>query len=335
MDLLNFLFLDSLYEFFNPKKRIFIGYLLIAIFIAAFWLVYFRKLNLREAIKKIFDKKILLSNSAKSDYILFFINQIIMSIISPVLITQLAIATALFYYFHSISWLDAGVWNNTPLVIIISAFTLFHFLLEDFSKYFVHRLMHKWSILWAIHKVHHSATFLTPMTVFRTHPLEGIIFSLRSAFTQAISISSFVFLFGPQVDIATILGANIFIFVFNVAGSNLRHSHIDISYWKWLEYIIISPAQHQVHHSVLKQHHDKNFGVALAVWDWLFGSLHHSEKIENLKLGIHIDQKDDTHSLKFLYFEPLKEITLIIIRQFTKLKQILKLIKFTLIGANR
>ena len=56
MDLLNFLFLDSLYEFFNPKKRIFIGYLLIAIFIAVVWLVYFRKLNLREAINKIFDK---------------------------------------------------------------------------------------------------------------------------------------------------------------------------------------------------------------------------------------------------------------------------------------
>ena len=49
------------------------------------------------------------------------------------------------------------------------------------------------------------------MTVFRTHPLEGVIF-LWSVFTQAISISSFVFLFGPQVDIATILGANIFAF---------------------------------------------------------------------------------------------------------------------------
>ena len=46
-------------QFIDPKKRIFIGYLLIAIFIAAFWLVYFRKLNLREAINKIFDKKII------------------------------------------------------------------------------------------------------------------------------------------------------------------------------------------------------------------------------------------------------------------------------------
>ena len=59
--------------------------------------------------------------------------------------------------------------------------------------------MHKWPILWALHKVHHSATVLTPMTVFRTHPLEGIIFSLRSSLTQAISISSFVFLFGDVV----------------------------------------------------------------------------------------------------------------------------------------
>ena len=32
-------------------------------------------------------------------------------------------------------------------------------------------------MLWALHKVHHSATVLTPMTVFRTHHLEGINFS--------------------------------------------------------------------------------------------------------------------------------------------------------------
>ena len=72
----------------------FIGYLLIT-YLLLFWLVYFRKLNLREAIKKIFDKNFL-SKSAKSDYLLFFINQIIMSIISPVLITQLAM---LLHYF--------------------------------------------------------------------------------------------------------------------------------------------------------------------------------------------------------------------------------------------
>ena len=228
MEVLNFLFLDSFSEFFNPKKRIFIGYLFTAIVIASIWLIYIRKRNFHESLKKIFDKTIFFSKSAKSDYLLFFLNQIIMSVLSPLLITQLAIATAIFYYLHSVSWLEPGILKNTPLVLITTLFTVFHFVIEDFSKYIVHRFMHKWPLLWAVHKVHHSATCLTPMTVFRTHPLEGVIFSLRGAITQAISISLFVFFFGSNVDIATILGANIFIFAFNVAGSNLRHSHIDI-----------------------------------------------------------------------------------------------------------
>ena len=335
MDVVNFLFLDSFSEFFNPKKRIFIGYLFTAIVIASLWLVFIRKKNFYESLKKIFDKTILFSKSAKSDYLLFFFNQIIMSVLSPLLITQLAIATAIFYYLHSVSWLEPGILKNTPLVLITILFTIFHFVIEDFSKYFVHRFMHKWPLLWAVHKVHHSATCLTPMTVFRTHPLEGVIFSLRGAITQAISISFFVFFFGSNVDIATILGANIFIFIFNVAGSNLRHSHIDISYWKWLERIIISPAQHQVHHSVLTRHHDKNFGVALAIWDWMFGSLHHSEKIDKLTLGIDLNQKEETHKLYNLYIDPLKEIFSIILKKIIKFLSLLKSLKFKSIGADQ
>ena len=335
MDVINFLFLDSFSEFFNPKKRIFIGYLFTAIVIASIWLIYIRKRNFHESIKKIFDKTIFFSKSAKSDYLLFFLNQIIMSVLSPLLITQLAIATAIFYYLHSVSWLEPGILKNTPLVLITTLFTVFHFVIEDFSKYIVHRFMHKWPLLWAVHKVHHSATCLTPMTVFRTHPLEGVIFSLRGAITQAISISLFVFFFGSNVDIATILGANIFIFAFNVAGSNLRHSHIDIRYWKWLERIIISPAQHQVHHSVLTRHHDKNFGVALAIWDWMFGSLHHSEKIDDLTLGVDLNQKEETHKLYNLYIDPLKEIFLIILKKKIKLISLLKSFKFKSIGADR
>ena len=335
MDVINFLFLDSFSEFFNPKKRIFIGYLFTAIVIASIWLIYIRKRNFHESLKKIFDKTIFFSKSAKSDYLLFFLNQIIMSVLSPLLITQLAIATAIFYYLHSVSWLEPGILKNTPLVLITTLFTVFHFVIEDFSKYIVHRFMHKWPLLWAVHKVHHSATCLTPMTVFRTHPLEGVIFSLRGAITQAISISLFVFFFGSNVDIATILGANIFIFAFNVAGSNLRHSHIDIRYWKWLERIIISPAQHQVHHSVLTRHHDKNFGVALAIWDWMFGSLHHSEKIDDLTLGVDLNQKEETHKLYNLYIDPLKEIFLIILKKKIKLISLLKSFKFKSIGADR
>ena len=307
-------------QFIDPKKRVFLFYIIISILIATVWFMLNKKLSLKKTLIKIFDKKIFFSKSAKSDYKIFLINQLIMMIVSPFLITQLTIATALYFYFHTIDWLSAGMFVGIAKIYIILSFTIFQFTIDDFSKYIVHRFMHKWPVLWALHKVHHSATVLTPMTVFRTHPLEGIIFSLRSAITQAIGISLFFYLFGNLVSLYTIVGVNVFVFVFNILGSNLRHSHIGIRYWKWLEYIFISPAQHQLHHSVAFEHHDKNFGAALAVWDWLFGSLHHSVEFETLHLGIKKDQKETTHNLKNLYLDPIHEIKKHIFNKIKKIK---------------
>ena len=307
-------------QFIDPKKRVFLFYILISILIATAWFMINKKLSLKKTLIRIFDKKIFFSKSAKSDYKIFLINQLIMMIVSPFLITQLTIATALYFYFHTIDWLSAGMFVGIAKIYIILSFTIFQFTIDDFSKYIVHRFMHKWPVLWALHKVHHSATVLTPMTVFRTHPLEGIIFSLRSAITQAIGISLFFYLFGNLVSLYTIVGVNIFVFVFNILGSNLRHSHIGIRYWKWLEYIFISPAQHQLHHSIAFEHHDKNFGAALAIWDWLFGSLHHSVEFETLHLGIKKNQHDATHNLKNLYIDPIHEIKKHIFNKIKKIK---------------
>ena len=307
-------------QFIDPKKRVFLFYIIISIFIASAWFMINKKLSLKKTLIKIFDKKIFFSKSAKSDYKIFLINQLIMMIVSPFLITQLTIATALYFYFHTIDWLNAGMFIGVAKIYIVLTFTVFQFTIDDFSKYIIHRFMHKWPVLWALHKVHHSATVLTPMTVFRTHPLEGIIFSLRSAITQAIGISLFFYLFGNSVSLYTVVGVNVFVFIFNILGSNLRHSHIGIRYWKWLEYIFISPAQHQLHHSVAFEHHDKNFGAALAVWDWLFGSLHHSVEFETLHLGIKKDQKETTHNLRNLYFDPIYEIKKHIINKIKKIK---------------
>ena len=307
-------------QFIDPKKRVFLFYILISILIATAWFMINKKLSLKKTLIRIFDKKIFFSKSAKSDYKIFLINQLIMMIVSPFLITQLTIATALYFYFHTIDWLSAGMFVGIAKIYIILSFTIFQFTIDDFSKYIVHRFMHKWPVLWALHKVHHSATVLTPMTVFRTHPLEGIIFSLRSAITQAIGISIFFYLFGNLVSLYTIVGVNVFVFVFNILGSNLRHSHIGIRYWKWLEYIFISPAQHQLHHSIAFEHHDKNFGAALAIWDWLFGSLHHSVEFETLHLGIKKNQHDATHNLKNLYLDPIHEIKKHIFNKIKKIK---------------
>ena len=186
------------------------------------------------------------------------------------------------------------------------------FVVDDFTKYIVHRWMHKIPLLWAIHKVHHSAKTMTPITVYRVHPLEGVLFSLRSIFAQGLVIPSFLFFFGNAVDLYTIVGVNILVFFFHATGSNLRHSHIDIAYWKWLEHILISPSQHQVHHSIAEAHYDKNFGAALAIWDWVFGSLHLSENKGDVVFGLDTYESGKEGKIKDLYLEPIYEIARII-----------------------
>ena len=318
---------EIFHHFVDPKKRVFLGYILLSVAIAFFWLIFFRKKGLKSAFFQVFDKKILLSGSAISDYKMFLINRVLMLVLSPYLLTQLAVATFLYYSLLSLPVSDfLSSLSGTPTVIVATFFTVVFFTFDDFTKYWVHRWMHKWPMLWALHKVHHSAETLNPITVYRTHPLEGILFSLRGAFSQGIVISMFFFIFGDKVDLVTILGVNFLVFSFHVAGSNLRHSHIDIKYWSWLEKILISPAQHQLHHSLDERHYDKNFGAALALWDWMFGSLHHSEDIDNLVLGVE-DDDFNPRSIKELYLRPLKEILNIISESLSSFKSLNKIFK--------
>lgn len=318
-------FVTSIFEhFFDPKKRLFVGYLFAALGIAFFWLLLSKKLTIGNALRKIFDRSVFFSTSSRADFKVFLINRSLTFFISPLLLTQLVVATFIFNLLLKIDW---GIWSFafTPSkAVVVASFTFFVFVLDDFTKYIVHRWMHKWPLLWSLHKVHHSASHLTPITIYRTHPLEGIVFSLRSAFAQGLSIAVFFYLFGNQVDLFTVLGANVLVFAFNVAGSNLRHSHIGIQYWRWLEYILISPAQHQLHHSIAEEHYDKNFGATLAIWDWLFGSLHHSVETEGLELGVIEDTSDRAHGLYALYAGPLIEMAGYLTKQWKRLKPALR-----------
>lgn len=189
-------------------------------------------------------------------------------------------------------------------------FTAWLFLLNDFSKFIVHRALHKFNSLWEFHKVHHSAESLSPLTVFRTHPLEALVFTLRAGIVQMIAILSFLVIGGFDFDPIGIFGANIFLFIFNVLGSNLRHSHVHLSYGRRLEKIFISPYQHQLHHSIDPRHADVNFGTVLAFWDRLFGSWR-SEPIQATPLRYGLSPAEGRfNTLADLYLRPLVRIFL-------------------------
>ena len=297
--------IDTIYEnFFDPKKRVFVGYLFSAIIISFLWLCIVKKNTLTQCFHKIFDKKIFLSKSAIADYFLFIINIIIMMFLSPILISQLAIAAIVFEYLHTQTFLMPINATLQYLWLIPYFFTISYFVLDDLTKFITHALMHKIPILWEIHKTHHSARTLTPITIFRTHPLEGVIFVVRSALTQGIVIALFYYVYGHNITFITILGANLLSFWFHLLGSNLRHSHIWINYWDWLEKIFISPAQHQIHHSIKKEHHDKNFGVTFAIWDYIFGTLCTSKDNQVSKFGITENEYKYEHNIFYLYVSP-------------------------------
>ena len=187
------------------------------------------------------------------------------------------------------SWLqstfgDAPALALSPLTIAV-AYTITFFIAEDLSRFGLHFAMHRNPLLWSIHRTHHSATTLTPITVHRVHPLEMGLYYLRGLLVFSVVSGSFVYLFRGQVSGLDILGVDLLGFLFNALGANLRHSPIFLSFGP-LERLFISPAQHQLHHSSAAEHRDINFGTCLALWDRLAGSWRPGRREGALEFGL-------------------------------------------------
>ena len=302
-EFLDLIFTDVSAQFLSPGKRLFVGYLACALFIGVLFVCVAKRQSVTGALAMVFSPAIWLSRSSLFDLACFLINRLLFAVLRPLLITQIAVATFIYQALHMQALLPIGALQHVDYWLAATSFTLFYFLLDDFSRFGVHYLMHRIPALWEFHKFHHSAETLTPLTVTRAHPVEGVIFILRTASIQGITIALFVCLFGDKVDLLTIYGVSIFIFIFHGLGSNLRHSHIALRYPAALERIFISPAQHQLHHSRNPRHFDRTVGVVLAIWDRLLGSFHPSTH-EEISFGLGPADAGYTKSVWSMYWLP-------------------------------
>lgn len=244
--------------------------------------------------------------SARHDYVIFFVNRLLKALgIIPILLAMPPIAIGFSSWLGSIfGTLD---FIQLPQWLIISIFTLVLFIVDDFTRFLLHYLLHKVPFLWEFHKVHHSAKVLTPITIYRSHPIESLLYGMRMILSQGIAVGICYYLFGPTLSMVDVLGANVFVFAFNIMGSNLRHSHVWLSWGSKLEHIFISPAQHQIHHSDKRIHIDCNFGSALAIWDKAFRCLILANTVKhpndiNFGLGKSFNEHD---TIVGIYFMPL------------------------------
>lgn len=149
--------------------------------------------------------------------------------------------------------------------------TLTVFLAADLAFYVGHRLLHRVPVLWALHKVHHSAEVLNPLTVVRRHPGEILFDGAVSGVFVGVTFGVLGFVAGELTDGYTVLGVNAILFTTLLIGFNLQHSHVWLTFGH-LDRLLISPAAHQLHHSDSPAHFDRNFGNMLSLWDRLLGT---------------------------------------------------------------
>ena len=165
LEIFNDYFLSLLNEVVNPQKRVFVGYLFSAVAIALLWLCVIEKLSPKTAVQKIFDKRIWFSRSSFADFKIILINRVIMSA-GAADCKPAHNFTILYDLLHEQTLIQPLAFHATSAGMVAILFTASFFIFDDFSRFFVHRLMHQIPFLWAFHQVHHSAETMTRSPYF-------------------------------------------------------------------------------------------------------------------------------------------------------------------------
>lgn len=285
----------------NSTERLYFLYIMTALIFAHYVFKYKKKgKGIFNFLAFTFPKKIYLHRSAYIDYVFYLLTPLMFAlIIGPLLITALPVSMLTSEFLHSVfgkgNFLHQTFYLNT-------IYSLLFFLCYDFGKFYSHYLQHRIWFLWELHKIHHSAQVLVPFTAYRFHPLDNVLVNSFVGIFTGLLHGFFVFAMVEPFTLYHFLSLQIPVFLFYLFAYNLRHSHIWVAYPKWLSKILISPSQHQIHHSVEKKHWDKNFGFVLAIWDYFFKTLYITQEREEIQYGLtqHEDQEYQTILSAFL-----------------------------------
>ncbi len=199
-----------------------------------------------------------------------------------------------------LAWEPPHVLSRTEIFLASLAFVA----LIDLVNYWGHVWCHKIPFLWSFHEVHHSAEVLTPATAYRIHPVENVFMVVLHAPVIGLSAVFFQNMLGSERQFMMIGGATIIGFTLHALGAYWKHSHIWFTFGPWLNRLLISPAHHQIHHSVDPRHWNKNFGATLSMWDRLFGTLYEPREPEAFHVGLPNSESGRFKTIQDLYVRP-------------------------------
>jgi sterol desaturase/sphingolipid hydroxylase (fatty acid hydroxylase superfamily) len=176
-----------------------------------------------------------------------------------VLMRGVVLVAMTFFYQHKLFHLEPG-W----------AYWVGLFVLEDFAYYTLHYVDHHCRLFWAVHVTHHTSPEFNLSTGFRSSVFQPLY---RVAYFAPIAWLGF-----QPLDVLFMYAAT------QIYGSLIHTQRVKTL--GWLEYVLVTPSHHRVHHASNPRYLDKNMGMCLIVWDKLFGTFQAEDPADPPRYGI-------------------------------------------------
>ena len=170
----------------------------------------------------------------------------------------LGLVVVIISYPYLLSKLSVYNMENNVLVYIVA------FICLDFSGYWTHRLNHKINLFWNQHIIHHSSEEF------------NLACALRQSFSDLLGYTALFLIpaavLGVPSDVITLLAP---VHLFGQFWYHTQH----IGKLGFLEYFLVTPSQHRVHHAINPIYIDKNLAPIFCIWDRWFGTF--QEELED------------------------------------------------------
>jgi len=147
-------------------------------------------------------------------------------------------------------WIGVPQWSMQSAWQWVAAFVIY-----DFCYYWKHRYGHEWRIMWASHVAHHQSEEFNLSTALRQTGTDyiGFVFYLP------------VYLIGIPAPVVITVGSLNLIYQFWVHTEHIRRLGP-------VEWILVTPSNHRVHHARNTEYLDRNYGGVFILWDRMFGT---------------------------------------------------------------
>ncbi len=155
----------------------------------------------------------------------------------------------------------------------------------DFVLYLQHVVFHAVPALWRLHMMHHADLEVDVTTGARFHPVEIVL-------SMLIKLAAIALTGAPPVAVLT------FEVVLN-ATSMFNHSNIRMpeTLDRFLRWIVVTPDMHRIHHSVVRDETNSNFGFSLPWWDRLLGTYRPDPAKSQIEMALGLEQFRDPREL--------------------------------------